>query len=430
MGTVRDVVGARGRLEPEVAPGVAQGGLEGPSPGQGLEREGPSGYGLHALEARRRARVAAAVRSLRLPVAVYAVSRALLLLDAVVDGALQHTSLLNELGNWDGFWYLSIAWHGYPHQVLLHQSTLGFFPLYPMVMWLVAHVLGLRYEPAGLVVSGIGGLVATILVQRLAAGWWGDAAGRRAAVIFSLFPGSVVFSMVYSEGLLLPLVAGCLLALQKRRFVLAGALAGLSTAIGPDALVVIPVCLVAAFLERRRRGSGDRRWRRSLAAPALSLTGVGGFAVFLWAWTGSPFATLTAQRSGWGERTSAFALVRTARQLAAEISFSHFDYHQVNLNFVVALLGAVFLVLTGWMLAKERRLVSPEALTWTLGVSFLALTSQNTPPNPRLLITAFPLVVVLARRMEGAAFNAVVAASTVALVGLSALTYVGIALRP
>ena len=49
-------------------------------------------------------------------------------------------------------------------------------------------------------------------------------------MIFCLFPGSIVFSMVYAEGLLIPLAAGCILALQRRRWVMAGALAGLATA--------------------------------------------------------------------------------------------------------------------------------------------------------------------------------------------------------
>ena len=75
---------------------------------------------------------------------------------------------------------------------------------------------------SGVIISGAGGLVTAVLVQRLAKGWWGEAAGRRAVAIFCLFPGSVVFSMAYAEGLMLPLVAACILALQKRRWLLAG----------------------------------------------------------------------------------------------------------------------------------------------------------------------------------------------------------------
>src|SRR5581483_10303493 len=147
--------------------------------------------------------------------------------------------------------------------------------------------------------------------QRLAASWWGEQAARRAVLIFCLFPGSVVFSMVYAEGLMLPLAAGCLLALQRRRWVLAGVLAGLATATEPEALVL------------RRHGLSARR---ALLAPALSTVGAGAFAIFLWLWTGSPFASLIAQRDGWSERSDALALVHLARNLGSEISLRHFNH--------------------------------------------------------------------------------------------------------
>ena len=65
--------------------------------------------------------------------------------------------------------------------------------------------------------------------------------------------------MVYAEGLLLPLAAGCILALQKRRWLLAGSLAAFATATEPEALVLVVVCAVSALLELRRRGFTNRR---------------------------------------------------------------------------------------------------------------------------------------------------------------------------
>ncbi len=380
--------------------------------------------------ARRTARASQIWRELRFPLAVYGVSRLLLIVLGVVDSVLQHWSLTSELSNWDGVWYLALARHGYPTHVSHLQTTLGFFPLYPMTMWLVAHVLFLPMLESGLVVSAIGGLVATILVQRLAARWWGDAAARRVVVLFCAFPGSVVFSMVYSEGLLLPLVAGCLLALGSRRWLLAGILAGIATAIGPDAVAVVLACAVASFVEIRRHGWRDRSALRSLVAPALAPVGIASVGAFFWAWTGTPLANFDAQRYGWGERTTPFALAREVRTLSQEISLSHFDYHLVNLNYIVGLAGAVFLLYALVLVAKQRRAITPEAIGWTLGIAFLSLTSQYTPPNPRLLITAFPVVAVVAFRATGRRFTLLVAASTALLVLLSAVTYVGIALRP
>ena len=55
---------------------------------------------------------------------------------------------------------------------------------------------------------------------------------------------------------MLPLAAGCILALQRRRWVLAGVLAGIATATEPEALVLVLVCAVSAALELRRSGCG------------------------------------------------------------------------------------------------------------------------------------------------------------------------------
>ncbi|HEX4280648.1 MAG TPA: mannosyltransferase family protein [Solirubrobacteraceae bacterium] len=384
---------------------------------------------------RARDRAGAALREARFAIGVFLGTRALLLVVAFVNGTLRHHSFTHELAQWDGLWYRMLADHGYPAHVTHVQSTLGFFPLYPLLVWAVSHafVLPIAHYTilsttiAGVIASGIGGAVATVLVQRLAAGWWGERAGRKAVLIFCLYPGSVVFSMVYAEGVMLALVAGCILALQKRRWVLAGALAAFATATEPEAIVLVVVCAVSALLELRRRGLGGLR---SLVAPALSVVGAGAFGAFLWIWTGSPFASLIAQRDGWSEKTNVFALGDLAKALGKEISFSHFNHPTINLNLVVGLIGAVVLIVMLVLVVRNHREMSAEAIVWTLGISWLALTSEYTPPMPRLVITAFPAVIVLARYVHGKWWTGLLWVNGVLLVGLSALTFVGTTLRP
>jgi hypothetical protein len=67
---------------------------------------------------------------------------------------------------------------------------------------------------------------------------------------------------------------------------------------------------------------------------------------------------------------------------------------------------------------------------WTLGVSFIALTSEWVPPNPRLLITAFPVVIVLAYYLERRGFYRLLVINGILLVTMSAITFVGFTLRP
>jgi hypothetical protein len=82
------------------------------------------------------------------------------------------------------------------------------------------------------------------------------------------------------------------------------------------------------------------------------------------------------------------------------------------------------------LLLRARKSVPAEALLWTLGISWLAVTSEFVPPNPRLLITAFPAVLVVGHYVKGKRYAALATFTGVALVGLSALTFVGSTLRP
>ena len=142
---------------------------------------------------------------------------------------LDTSSLGTMMSNWDGKWYLLTAATWYYHHVDPNPgsyTTLGFMPLYPMVIWLVAHVLPIGNLGAGLAVSMISGGIATVLISQLAEEWWGEEVARRAIRFWCFFPGTIVFSMVYSEGLTLSLIAGSMLLLHRKRWLWAGVLAG------------------------------------------------------------------------------------------------------------------------------------------------------------------------------------------------------------
>ncbi len=384
-------------------------------------------------------RAGARLRPYRTAILVYLGTRVLLLAVAIFNSATRHLGVLDQVVNWDGRWYRALAEHGYATHLVHSQSTLGFFPLYPMVIrvlayafyWPTSHSLTWAITVAGVVVSTLGGLVATVLVQKLATGWWGEPIGRRAAVLFCLFPGSVVFSMVYAEGIMIPLAVGTILALERRRWVLAGVLAGIATATEPEAALLVLVCAISAAREVRRSGWSVRAARRSLLAPLLSVSGIGAFAVFLWAWTGTPFATLIAQRDGWQEKSEPLAFVHLVQMLGSEISFAHFDHPTINLNVVVGVAGGITLLAMLAMVFKARHSMSLEAIVWTLGISWLGLTAVYPfSPNPRVLITGFPAVLVVARYVRGRTWSLLCVASGVSLAGMAALTFIGTTLRP
>jgi hypothetical protein len=424
---------------------------------QAVEQPPPESYGARRLALSRPRLGERALSATQVALLVYAASRLLYLVIALLDllrhwglaiptaelyspglvpsvEALAHPQLIRELTNWDGVWYVNTALHWYPHTAIHWQTTLGFLPLYPMLIWLLSHVLFVSAGVAGVLVSLAGGAVATVLVQRLAQRWWGEAASRRAVLFFCFFPGSIVFSMAYSEGLAIPLIAGCLLALSDRRWVLAGLAAGFATAVEPAALAVIPACAVACIAELRGRLTDRRAWR-SLAAPLLSPLGIAGFGIFLWAWTGTPLASYDTQRysPGWSESSSVLALWHMTERMFTELlDFSNPRYPlNINLNYENGVLGALFLAFALWLIfAKLRPRMPAAAIAFTLAIAALTFTSANTPPNPRMLIVAFPALIAVAAWARGRWFIRFMAIELAITLACSPFVFVNVTLRP
>jgi hypothetical protein len=366
------------------------------------------------------------LRAARWPAGVYLGSRLVILLVAWLDMLITHRSLGAELSLFDGQWYLKLAAHGYPAQATAGKSTLGFLPLYPLAIRGLA-ALGPSPLAAALILAFGGGLIAAVLVQRLATSWWGEPTARWAALTFCLFPGSVVFSMAYSECLTLPLVLGCLLALRSGRWLTAGLAAGLASAVEPAALILVPTCLVVAFREIRAFGIHDRLARRSLLAPLLAPAGLGLFALYLWRRTGTPFASYQAQHDGWHQGDP----VALLRQPVADRLLDHPEAvlgHLLNPSLWNGLLGSVFLAFALVVLARFRHELSPGVLVYTAGVGVLTVWSVMSLTNARMLLIAFPAVIVWARRFDGRRRALFLAAETALFLLATALTLAGLML--
>ena len=110
-----------------------------------------------------------------------------------------------------------------------------------------------------------------------------------------------------------------------------------------------------------------------------------------------------------------------------QVNAPHFA---LNLAPVAGLSGAIILLVGLKLLMRRPLTVSVEALVWTVGIALIALMSENVAPSPRILITAFPAVIVFADRLEGRRYQWLIVVSTALLVVTSALTYGGHSLTP
>ena len=89
------------------------------------------------------------------------------------------------------------------------------------------------------------------------------------------------------------------------------------------------------------------------------------------------------------------------------------------------LLGTVFLVVALVMLARVRHELTPGTLLWTCGVGAMTVWSVMTLTNARMLLIAFPAVIVWARCLPGRRFALFLAAETAVFLLASGITLPG-----
>lgn len=355
-----------------------------------------------------------------LPAAIFAASRIGTL--AVVYGVavLTHVRTAALLIRWDAAWYLATAEHGYPTKLPIGtgpqaQSTLGFFPLLPVAIRLVWKATGLSPEASGLLIGALGGLAGSVAIWLLLEHEYGRDAADRGCALVVCSPGAYVLSMVYSETLLLPLAAGCLLALRSRRWWLAGLLAGLASAADPVGIALVVPCAVAALLALR-----ERRELSALAAPGLAPAGIVAFFAYLQVHAGTWQAWFIAQRRGWEQGRLGSGVWN--QLLVVRV------YHLSSLPYWVKDAGLVLAMVTAGILLATRR-----PATWTANsgaVLVLAFLSPAVGFGPRTLLRAFPLFAVAGVRLGRRWFGPALALFALVMAALAVLSLGTIALPP
>lgn len=288
---------------------------------------------------------------------------------------------------WDAGWYAAIVEHGYSY-VPGQASSVAFFPLYPLVVWLPAQLLG---PAAGGTLVSLACLFTAVLVmkkwiQSLGAPWGGKARADTAGWLLLLCPVTVFHGAVYSESLYLALTAGVLLQAERGRWAVAGLLATAATLTRSTGLI-LGVFLVLRWWEERNRSRGRAPWSGLAWSAAGPLAGLGLYAGYL-AWRfGEPFAFSETQ-AAWKR-----GLTWPWKTLLPE----HLKiYPPFYLIWFLAFLGlAVGLVVIG----LRRRLPWSYAAYVTAGV-LLFLSSGRLESLPRYLSVLLPLYLIGARLLE------------------------------
>jgi hypothetical protein len=311
-------------------------------------------------------------------------------------------SVLGLLSRSDAGWYLAIVERGYPRAVPTGvgdqaQSTLAFFPGYPLLIQAGSSLTGLPPRLVGIAVSLLAGAAASVVLWLLAERVADTRTASRAVTLWCFFPPAFVFSMVYSEALFLLLVGVCLLAVVRERWPTAGVAAALAGLVRPTGLVLTLCCAWAAIVAIRRRHS----WRPAIA-PLLAPTGTLAFFAYLRLHTGDWLAYVHATKRGWDQGFD-FG-VSSFQTLQLVIAERRFTMYVLMLAVTVAALVVALYMLVRWPLPAPL-------LIYVAGTVGIAVLSSNTTSLTRYLLAAFPAFIPVARQLSDDAYPLVVAAS-------------------
>jgi hypothetical protein len=206
--------------------------------------------------------------------------------------------LLETFAAWDSGWYFDIARRGY-YWSETGQSSLAFFPLYPLLMRALAWPFGGGERAlwlAGIALAYLCLLLGLAVLHRLTERHLGGReVARRTVLYLAVFPFAYFFTQVYTESLFLLTSVSAVAAAFAQRWGWAGGFGALAALTRPNGiLVAVPLGLLA--LAGRPRPA---ELLRRTAALALVPLGFAAFCAFAYRLSGDPLGWLRAQ-ARWG----------------------------------------------------------------------------------------------------------------------------------
>jgi hypothetical protein len=208
-------------------------------------------------------------------------------------------TLLASWNRWDAANYVRIAHYGYQT-----RFDVAFFPLFPLLISGIAHILGnWSYLLVGMLLSNAALLGALFVLYQLAAEATDDSTALRAVLYLCIFPTALYFFTAYNESLFLLLVMGAYLAMRRQHWEVAGLL-GLLAALTRSAgiLLVVPY-LYEVWVSRERVMANRFALMRGMLPIVLIPLGTLIYSLYCWHIRGDPFAFASLQYH-WGRHLS------------------------------------------------------------------------------------------------------------------------------
>ena len=310
-----------------------------------------------------------------------------------------HYSLWHLIASWDSGRYLHIAAHGYSYVPgnLRLDVIFAWFPGYPAAIDTLSWIPGVGADRAALTVTIAAGLAAAWGLTRLSLAITGDQRISLLMVaLWAVAPGSLVWTMLYSEALFCALAVWSLVALVERRWLTAAGLTILAGTVRSTAMALVAAVAVAALppvIRAVRAREPIGAWWRPAAAVVTAPLGLVGY------WAYSAWATHHLAGFVWveGNAHNSFDWGKGII-LAAKQAIIYGPNASVALTLLVI---AAAVILTAWSLA-ERIPVYLHVYTLVVVVLALAPGPYYLGSKPRFLLPAMLLALPLARLLARA----------------------------
>lgn len=245
------------------------------------------------------------------------------------------------LGDWDAGWYKSIVENGYYAGIPTAQQNVAFFPVYPLLVWIVKNTFLLPTVWAGALVSWASFAGALVLLYKLIAARYNPQLAKTSLLLCAFNPFSLYFAMMYTEALFLLLAVATFWFLHQKQWWLAALAAGLASGTRSVGFALGLVVIVAWAM---------RYWQKLqiLRIAALGLVSVSGllaFMAYLYFHTGNAVAFSVAQQFWPGREAGTLGVfIEAARAARLGVSLESVLYIVWYAATAIVVIGLVLLL--------------------------------------------------------------------------------------
>lgn len=289
---------------------------------------------------------------------------------------------LYQFGNFDGVHYVGIAQSGYAR-----QFTQAFFPLYPMLIKIMAPIFLRNFVLAGIVVSSIFTFLAAWMLSKLIDRHKDN---RKWIILFFLFfPMSFFMGAIYNESLFIFLVFSCFYFARRKNWWLVGILGALASATRLVGIFLLPALVYEYICVGVSHGKPLRKIIYLLLIPL----GVLAYMVYLQINFGDALYFLHAQSAFGASRSTGivFPLITIWRyiKIFATVPFIKYDFWVAVWEAGFFLVG--LLLLTAATIKKYK--ISYLIFSWACFL--LPIFTGTLSSFPRYLLVCFPICIFL-----------------------------------